>query len=146
MMRQSTILATLLLLLAAVMAFLTMRLSPVARLVPAYVVVPTLALLSLALVNEIRQTNRAAARPRDTGEHRVLLWTLLLPGLCVLVGLVPAVLLFTFSYVCSRSRLSHWRSAVISVSTAAAVYGMSSIAVGRRAFEGWIWTVLGTAP
>jgi hypothetical protein len=148
---EPALLAGLLLSFAAVIAVLTFRLSPVARLVPVFVLVPTLALLALGFVLELRRARpgslpsrgRGAAPIEASSEHKVLAWILSLPILVVLIGLAPAVLAFTFLCLRGWARLSLLRSSAIAAVMAAAVYGMSSIAVSQRALEGWIWTALG---
>jgi hypothetical protein len=150
---QGTIVAAAVLLLVAVLAVLTLRLSPVARVVPGIIVVPTLVLVALSLAFEIAAARApiyggASNRPPTTppaagGEGAVLTSVLLLPVLTFALGLVAAVFGFTYVYVRRRVGWGRSRCLLVSGLLAMFVYGLARIVLGNRALRGWLWTQLG---
>ena len=147
---QRKVVAGALFLLVAVLMVLTFGLSPVARLVPTYVVLPTLGLLLLNLVFEFM-------RPEDTStvtapcddrtiavkETRVLAWVLLLPALAFLTGLVLAVLVYVYFYARRWLEWDRFRSLVASMLLTGIVYTAIYLAVGARLLDGWLWSQAG---
>jgi len=150
---EGTVVASSLLGLVAVIAVLTLRLNPVARSVPSIIVVPTLALVLLALVLELAAARApasggasdspSAAEPAAIGEHVVLASVLLLPLLIFALGLVAAVFAFTYVYIRRWVGWGHLRCLLGSGALAMLVYGLAHIVLGSRALHGWLWTQLG---
>jgi hypothetical protein len=125
----------------------TRTLSPVSRLVPLWVLAPTLALIALLWLIEIRP--RLAARWSFLQEHdyfstRRLLdrglaltgppasawsgpatlgWFILMPGLVWAVGIWIAAPLYTFIYLVFRARASWFVSALVAAAMGAIGYG-----------------------
>jgi hypothetical protein len=153
---QAVVVASALLLVVAVMASMTFFLSSLARWVPGIVILPTAALLLLALLREVALSNpRSASRSAaidaavETGartELAVIAAVLLLPVLSQLLGLVAAVFAFTCGYVSRRAGAGAVYSLLAAASVALFVYAVGSIVVGDRVLHGWLWQQLGLQP
>jgi hypothetical protein len=147
---QTVVVASALSLLATAIAVMTLFLSPVARWVPAIVILPTLTLLLFALLREL-----ASAHPRSDGarnadaplnarsEPTVIAAVLLMPVLVHALGLVAAVFAFTYGYVRRRASGSEVHGLLAGTAVGLLVYGLGGVVLGNRVLEGWLWMQLG---
>ncbi len=153
---QGTVVASALLLVATVFAVMTFSLSPVARWVPAIVILPTLTLLLFALVLELVSerslpgggaTGRdATAESRAAHEHATVTSVLLLPALVYAFGLPAAVFAFTYAYLQRRVGAGAAHSLLAAGAVAVFVYGLGRVVLGDRVLQGWLWMQLGLQP
>jgi hypothetical protein len=151
---QPRIMAVALVLLVSCVAVLTFTLSPTARLIPIYVVVPTFVLLLLNLVLEYRPRPSVVTstfeKPKASGdevvrphEGRVLMWVLLLPVLTWLLGLAPAVGLYNYLYARRWLDSSRTTAALASLCLAVGLSWMSLVATAHGPLDGWLWPMVG---
>lgn len=135
--------------------YLTLDLGPVARFVPIYVVVPTLALLVFQLIldlfprwaevyerkekAEIVDVDIVRDESVSPGNWSVAFWLLLPLVLVVLVGFVVGTPIFTALYLKGSARETWRLSLAASAVIWALVYGVFVTLLGARLYDGWIF-------
>jgi hypothetical protein len=166
-LRQNVLLTALFTLLVLMLLFASVPLSRPAALVPVTVLFPTLILLAAQLVLDLapelaakwsrvfpedalgaRGMSGSAAGERETrtrsrsSEGAVLAWLLMVLGSILLVGLAPALPLFTFAYLRCGAR-ERWRiSLSMAVGTWVVLHAMFTPVLGGRLYHGLLWAVL----
>lgn len=155
---------------AGTILYLTLQLSPAARLVPLAIAIATLTLLVFQLILDLApgftrkhrlltqqdvfgidqlrpnlesvQADEAAKDSRGNREITVLGWILLLSLLIYILGLLVAMPLYTLLYL--KRRGEGWFLAIgVSGGLAAALYGLLVELLRAPLFEGRLWILLG---
>lgn len=144
--------------LVAVLLVLTMRLGPVARLVPGTVVVITFALLLLQTARGAGAASRdaraaalrepraaaaaaAAATPGTSEARRDLIaaaWILVIPGLLFAFGFLPAIGLYTSGYLRFRAGMRWLPSVVAAFALAALIHVVVDRLLGIPLYRGYL--------
>lgn len=89
--------------LVAVLAATTWPIRSTSYLIPAFILVPTAALLVLQLLGDIRSRDAAPSAGGTTGLPGAFAWLALMPVLLAATGLVAGGALYTFAYLRLRN-------------------------------------------
>lgn len=101
----------------------TMGLDSPARRVPSLVIVPLVLLLAVEAVRELRCKEPPSAGAR-AGARSALLWTMALPLLISLSGMIAGPALYVLAYLRLRAREQLWLSAVVAAMLALSLAGL----------------------
>ena len=166
---ERSLVTILLLIFVCALFYASLGLSPVSRVVPISVLIPTIALIALQLILDIapsvvsrlraidqkdvfgvdhlrgdRRDNSVDPISRRNVELNVILWVLMLPLMIYLLGLIAALPLFAFLYLKVRSAEGWMLSMVTSGVLLAFVYSILRFTFPAALKLGYIWTWFGS--